>query len=94
MTPKQRNNNGYPLVNPYTGTEPWVRDISSRPLDKTETHALSYGLQHSVLTPKRIPTESTVPSVEAVLFRQRDFSESAKDNLTSRIASTVQSAST
>ena len=70
----------------------WVRNISTRPLDKTETHVLSYGLKHSV-TPKRIPTESIVSSVEAVLSRQRDLSESAKDNIRSRIASTVQSAS-
>ena len=70
----------------------WVRNISSRPLDKTETHVLSYGLEHS-LTPKRIPTESIVSSVEAVLSRQRDLSESAKDNIRSRIASTIQSAS-
>ena len=70
----------------------WVRNISSRPLDKTETHVLSYGLKHSV-TPKRIPTKSIVSSVEAVLSRQRDLSESAKDNIRSRIASTVQSAS-
>lgn len=42
----------------------WVRNISSRPLDKTETQVLSYGLKHSV-TPKRIPTESIVFSVEA-----------------------------
>ena len=70
----------------------WVRNISSRPLDKTETHVLSYGLKHSV-TPKRIPTETIVSSVEAVLSRQRDLSESAKDNIRSRIASTVQSAS-
>ena len=72
--------------------ENWVRNISSRPLDKTETRVLSYGLKHSV-TPKRIPTESIVSSVEAVLSRQRDLSESAKDNIRSRIASTVQSAS-
>ena len=32
----------------------WVRNISSHPLDKTETNVLSYGLKHSV-TPKRIP---------------------------------------
>ena len=72
--------------------ENWVRNISSRPLDKTETRVLSHGLKHSV-TPKRIPTESIVSSVEAVLSRQRDLSESAKDNIRSRIASTVQSAS-
>ena len=47
----------------------WVRNISSRPLDKTETHVLSYGLKHSV-TPKRIPTETIASSVEAVLSRQ------------------------
>ena len=70
----------------------WVRNISSRPLDKTETHVLSYGLKHSVM-PKWIPTETIVSSVEAVLSRQRDLSESAKDNIGSRIASTVQSAS-
>ena len=70
----------------------WVRKITSSPLDKTETHVLSYGLKHSV-TPKRVPTESIVSSVEAVLSRQRDLSESAKDNIRSRIASTVQSAS-
>ena len=62
-------------------TEPddnWVRNISSRPLDKTETRVLSYGLKHSV-TPKRIPTEAIVSSVEAVLSRQRDLSEPTKD---------------
>ena len=69
-----------------------MRNISSHPLDKTETHVPSYGLKHSV-TPKRIPTETTVSSVEAVLSRQRDLPESAKDNIRSRIASTVQSAS-
>ena len=70
----------------------WVRNISSRPLDKTETQVLSYGLKHSV-TPKRIPTEAIVSSFEAILSRQREPSESAKDNLRSRIASTIQSAS-
>ena len=70
----------------------WVRNISSRRLDKTEPQVLSYGLKHSV-TPKRIPTEAIVSSVEAVLSRQRELSESAKDNIRSRIASTVQSAS-
>ncbi|CAH3162976.1 unnamed protein product, partial [Pocillopora meandrina] len=70
----------------------WVRNISSRPLDKTETQILSYGLKHSV-TPKRIPTESIASSVEAALSRQRDLSEPAKDNIRSRIASTIQSAS-
>ena len=70
----------------------WVRNISSRPLDKTETQVLSYRLKHSVTT-KRIPTESIVSSVEAVLSRQRDLSEPAKDNIRSRIASTIQLAS-
>ena len=70
----------------------WVRNISSRPLDKTETHVLSYRLKHSV-TPKCIPTEAIVSSVEAVLSCQRELSESAKDNIRSRIASTIQSAS-
>ena len=70
----------------------WVRNISSRPLDETETQILSYGLKHSV-TPKRIPTETLVSSVEAVLSRQGDLSEPVKDNIRSRIASTLQSAS-
>ena len=72
--------------------ENWVRNISSCPLDKTESHILSYGLKHSV-TPKWILTKSIVSSVEVVLSHQRDLSESAKDNIRSRIASTVQSAS-
>ena len=42
----------------------WVRNISSRPLDKNETRVLSYGLKHSI-TPKRLPTEAIVTSVEA-----------------------------
>ena len=68
----------------------WVRDISSRPLDKTETQVLSYGLKHSI-TPKRIPTEKIVASVEAALSRQRDLPEPVKDNIRSRVASTIQS---
>ena len=59
-----------------------VRNISFRPLDQTETRVLSYGLKHSV-TPRRIPTESIVSRVEAVLSRQRDLSETAKDNISS-----------
>ena len=51
-----------------------------------------YRLKHSV-TPKRLPTESIVSSVQVVLSRQRNLSESAKDNIRSRISSTVQSAS-
>ena len=45
------------------------------------------------MTPKRIPTEAIVSSVEAVLSRQQDLSEPTKDNIRSRIASTIQSAS-
>ena len=45
------------------------------------------------MTPKRIPTETIVSSVEAVLSRQRELSEPTKDNMRSRIASTIQSAS-
>ena len=72
--------------------ENWVRNISSRPLDETETQVLSYGLKHSV-TPKQIPTEAIVSSVEAVLSRQHELSESTKDNIRSRVTSTLQSAS-
>ena len=66
----------------------WVRNISSRPSDKNEIRVLSYGLKHSV-TPKLRP----LSSVEAALSRQRELSESIKDNTRSRIASTIQSAS-
>ena len=45
------------------------------------------------MTPKHIPTETIVSSVEAVQSRQRELSESAKDNIRSRIASTIQSSS-
>ena len=55
----------------------WVRNISSRPLDETETQVLAYGLKHSV-PPKQIPTEAIVSSVEAVLSRQHELSESTK----------------
>lgn len=70
----------------------WVRNISSHPLDKNETRALSYGLKHSV-TLKRIPTEAIVSSIEAALSRQRELPVSTKDNIRSRIAFTIQSAS-
>ena len=70
----------------------WVRNISSRPLDETATQVLSYGFKHSV-TPKQIPTEAIVSSVEAVLSRQHELSESTKDNIRSRATSTLQSAS-
>ena len=68
----------------------WVRNTSSRPLDRNETRVLSYGQKHSV-TPKRIPTEGIVSGVEAAPSRQRKLSESTKD-IRSRIASTMQSA--
>ena len=45
------------------------------------------------MTPKQIPTEAIVSSVQAVLSRQREPPESAKDNIRSRVASTIQSAS-
>ena len=70
----------------------WVRKISSRPLDETKTQVLSYGLKYSV-TPKQIPTEAIVSSVEAVLSCQHELSESTKDNIRSRVTSTLQSAS-
>ena len=52
----------------------WVRNISSPPLDENETQVLSYGLKHSV-TPKWIPTNDIVSSVESVLARQRELPE-------------------
>ena len=72
-----------------TPDENWVRNISSRPLDETETQVLSYGLKHSV-TPKQIPTEAIVSSVEAVLSRQPEPSESSKVNIRSRVTSSLQ----
>ena len=51
-----------------------------------------YSLKHSV-TPKQIPTEAIVSSVEVVLSRQHELSESTKDNIRSRVTSTLQSAS-
>ena len=68
----------------------WVRNISSSPLDKTETQVLPYGLKHSI-TPKRILTEKIVASVEAALSRQRDLAKPVKDDIRSRVASTIQS---
>ena len=70
----------------------WVRNISSRPLDESETHVLSYGLEHSV-TPKHVPIDDIESSVESVLARKRELPESTKDDIRSRIASTPQSAS-
>ena len=66
--------------------------FQSRPLDETETQVLSCGLKHSV-TPKQIPAEAIVSSVEAVLSRQPEPSESSKVNIRSRVTSTLQSAS-
>ncbi|XP_066028594.1 dentin sialophosphoprotein-like [Pocillopora verrucosa] len=68
----------------------WVRNISSRPLDRNETRVLSYGQKHSV-TPKRIPTEGIVSGVEAALSRQRKLSESTKDNIRNQEKSQVLS---
>ena len=45
------------------------------------------------MTPTHIPTEVIVSSVEAVLSHQHELSESTKDNNTSRVTSTLQSAS-
>ena len=45
------------------------------------------------MTPKQIPTEAIVLSVEAVLSRQHELSESTEDNIRSRVTSTLQSAS-
>ena len=45
------------------------------------------------MTLKQIPTEAIVLSVEAVLSRQHELSESTKDNIRSRVTSTLQSAS-
>ena len=70
----------------------WVKNISSRPLDETETQLLSYGLKHSV-TPKRIPTEAILSSVEAALCHNSNLSAATKDNIRSRVASTLQTAS-
>ena len=47
------------------------------------------------MTPKQIPTKAIVStcSVEAVLPRQHELSESTKDNIIRRVTSTLQSAS-
>ena len=65
--------------------------LPARPLDEIERQVIPYGLKHSV-TPKRIPTDDIVSSVESVLARQRELPESTKDEIRSRIASTLQSA--
>ena len=69
-----------------------VRNISSCSLDEKETYVLSNGLEHSV-TPEHIPTDGIVPSTESVLARQRELPELTKDDIRSRITSTLQSAS-
>ena len=61
-------------------------------MDANETQVLSYGLKHSV-TPKHIPTDDIVSSVESILARERELPESTKDDIRSRIGSTLQSAS-
>ena len=40
MTPKQRKNNGYSLVNPYTRTEPELDTMSSRRFSKRQRRKL------------------------------------------------------
>ena len=70
----------------------WFRNISSRPLDENETQVLSHRIELSA-TPKHIPTDDIVSSVESVLARERELPELTKDNIRSRIASTLQSAS-
>ena len=70
----------------------WVRKISSHPLDVNETQVLSNGLKHAV-TPKHIPNKGIVSNVEYILACQRELPESTKDDIRSRIASTLQSAS-
>ena len=49
-------------------------------------------LKHSV-TPKRIPTEAIVSSVVAALCHNSKLSAATKDNIRSRVASTLQTAS-
>ena len=70
----------------------WVRNISSRPLHEKETQVIFYGLKPS-FTPKRIPSDDIISSVKSVMARQRELPESIKDDIRSRIASTLQSAS-
>ena len=42
--------------------------------------------------PKHVPTDDIASSVESILARQRELPQSTKDNIRSRIASTLQSA--
>ena len=66
----------------------WVKSISPRPLDETESQFLK-----RFVIPKQIPTEAIVPSVEAALCRNRNLSAATKDNIRSRVASTLQTTS-
>ena len=45
------------------------------------------------MTPKRIPTEAIVSSVEAALCHNNNMSAKTKDNIRSRVGSTLQTAS-
>ena len=45
------------------------------------------------MTPRHIPVEDIVSSVEAALSRQRNLSEPAKDKIISRIDSIIESTS-
>ena len=68
----------------------WVKNISSRQIDDSETKLLSYGLKHSI-TPRHVPTETIVAGVEDALSRLDNLTEDAKDDIRSRVASTIQS---
>lgn len=56
---------------------------------KLGQEVLSYGLKHSV-TPKHIPTDDNVSSVESVLARQRELPESTKDDIRSSLTKRLQ----
>ena len=68
----------------------WVKNISSRQIDDSETKLLSYGLKHSI-TPRHVPTETIVAGVEDALSRLDNLTEDAKDYIRSKVASTIQS---
>ena len=68
----------------------WVKNISLRQIDDSETKLLSYGLKHSI-TPRHVPTETIVAGVEDALSRLDNLTEDAKDDIRSRVASTIQS---
>ena len=87
-TTKQRNKTRHQQKH----DDNWVMNISSRPLHKTETQVLSYGLKHSI-TPRRIPIKAILSSVEVALAYQVELAESSKDNINSNVASTLQSTS-